>query len=42
MPVIIFLSYSTPDDATVAALQTALESHGASVWADSQRLSAGV
>lgn len=39
MPVTIFLSHSTHDDATVAALRTALESHGVSVWADSQRLS---
>jgi TIR domain len=41
MPVTIFLSHSTYDDATVAALRTALESYGVSVWADSQRLSAG-
>lgn len=41
MPVTIFLSHSTHDDATVAALRTALEGHGVSVWADSQRLSAG-
>ncbi|MGH8063644.1 MAG: toll/interleukin-1 receptor domain-containing protein [Candidatus Entotheonellia bacterium] len=41
MPVAIFLSHSTYDDATVAELRIALESHGVSVWADSQRLSAG-
>jgi hypothetical protein len=32
MPVAIFLSHSTHDDATVAALRIALESHGVSVW----------
>jgi hypothetical protein len=42
MPVIIFLSHSTNDDATGAAFRTALESYGVSVWANSQRLSAGV
>jgi len=42
MPVIIFLSHSTHNDATVAELCTALESHDVSVWADSQRLSARV
>jgi hypothetical protein len=41
MPVTVFLSHSTHDDATVAALRAALESYGVSVWADSQRLSAG-
>lgn len=41
MPVAIFLSHSTRDDATVAALRTALESHGVSVWADLQRISPG-
>jgi 5S rRNA maturation endonuclease (ribonuclease M5) len=41
LAVTIFLSHSTHDDATVAALRTALQSHGVSVWADSQRLSAG-
>jgi hypothetical protein len=41
MPVIIFLSHSTYDDATVTALRTALESYGVVVWADSQRLTAG-
>jgi TIR domain len=41
MPVAIFLSHSTRDDATVAALRAALESYGVSIWADSQRLSAG-
>jgi hypothetical protein len=41
MSVAIFLSHSTHDDATVAALRIALESHGVSVWADSQRLSPG-
>src|SRR4029453_4307867 len=41
MPVMVFLSHSTHDDPTVAALRQALEPHGVSVWADSQRLSAG-
>src|SRR5262245_40401043 len=41
MPVTVFLSHSTHDDPTVAALRQALEQHGVSVWADSQRLSAG-
>jgi hypothetical protein len=41
MPVTIFLSHSTYDDATVAALRTALESYDVSVWADSQCLSGG-
>src|SRR5712692_6014007 len=41
MPITIFLSHSTHDDATVTALRQALEPHGVSVWADSQRLSAG-
>src|SRR5215831_18348623 len=41
MPISVFLSHSTHDDATVTALRQALESHGVSVWADSQRLSAG-
>ncbi len=41
MPCTIFLSHSTHDDAMVAALRAALEVHGVSVWADSQRLSGG-
>src|SRR4051794_26160004 len=41
MALTIFLSHSTQDDAIVATLRTALEAHGGSVWADSQRLSAG-
>jgi hypothetical protein len=41
MALTIFLSHSTQDDTIVAALRTALEAHGVSVWADSQRLSAG-
>jgi hypothetical protein len=41
MALTIFLSHSTQDDAIVADLRTALEAHGVSVWADSQRLSAG-
>jgi hypothetical protein len=40
MPVTIFLSHSTHDDATVGALRRALERHGIPGWADSQRLSA--
>src|SRR5215471_13493031 len=41
MALTIFLSHSTHDDAVVAVLREALESHNVSVWADSQRLSAG-
>src|SRR5215471_6590373 len=41
MPITVFLSHATHDDATVTALRQALEHHGVSVWADSQRLSAG-
>src|SRR5882724_2286475 len=41
MPITIFLSPSIHDDATVTALRKALEPRGVSVWADSQRLSAG-
>src|SRR5215831_10885899 len=41
MPITVFLSHSTHDDTTVTALRQALEPHGVSVWADSQRLSAG-
>jgi hypothetical protein len=41
MALTIFLSHSIQDDAIVADLRTALEAHGVSVWADSQRLSAG-
>src|SRR5215471_2951987 len=41
MALTIFLSHSTHDDAVVAALREALGSYGVSVWADSQRLSAG-
>jgi hypothetical protein len=42
MPVTIFLSHSTHDDAIVAALRTALERQGISVLADSQRRSVRV
>ena len=41
MPLTIFLSHSTHDDALVTALRQALEPYGVSVWADSQRLSGG-
>jgi hypothetical protein len=40
MPVSIFLWHSMYYDATMAALRTALESWGVSVWVDSQRFSA--
>jgi hypothetical protein len=42
MPVSIFLWHSMYYDATMAALRTALESWGVSVWANSQCLSAKV
>jgi hypothetical protein len=42
MPVAVFMSHFTHDDATIAALRTVLERHGISVLADSQRLSAKV